>query len=412
MPCLEGTRTTVLQEIEDWEADDIATPIYWLKGIVGCGKTAIAQEFADRSAAKGRLGGSFFCSRGSNDLRDLHLIFPTLAYQIALNHPTTFRPALIHVIRSTPDIRHNKLEVQFKELIIGPLKAIETPITIVIDALDECKDKEQVSQFLSALARHVDNISIHKIFITGRPEDHIRSGFEILSLWTKMLPLHDVESAIVYSDIKLYVKTRLVEITRRRRVTVAGHWPSDKDVIAITEISIGLFIVASAIVDFIDDPYETPQDQLKLILSMPSSDIYAGNSAIDIRYSQILVDSFRYVPENDRRPFERFRLVLKSIVFASNPPSCVSLARILGMPSKNVRAALAHLHSVLIVPYSDTESIRICHGSFADFLTNPQRCRDARFQISAPSHTLESDVPPFMTSTNVNDATSQVLLDS
>jgi NACHT domain len=388
-PCLEGTRTAVLQEIEAWEVNSRDTSIYWLKGVAGCGKTAIAQTVAQRSAAKGRLGASFFCSRDFDDRRDLHLIFPTLAHQLAYHHPTTFGPALAQAVRSSPDIRHDKLEVQFEKLIIRPLKSIKTPMTIVIDALDECRDKEPVSQFLSALARYVDDIPNLKIFITGRPEDYIRAGFEIPSLRTKMLPLQDVESAIVDSDIESYVKTRLVEIARRKRRSVVGPWPLESDISAITRKSSGFFIVASVIVDFIDDPYETPQDQLKLILSMSDSGIYAGKSVIDVRYSQILASSFRDVSEDDPKPYERFRLVVASIVLAFNPLTRASLATILGTSSERIWTILSRLHSVLIVPDSDAEPIRVCHKSFADFLVDHQRCPDARLHINAPSHHLE-----------------------
>jgi NACHT domain len=362
------------------------TSIYWLKGVAGCGKTAIAQTVAEHSAAKGRLGGSFFCSRDFEDKRDLSLIFPTLAHQLAYHHPTTFRPALIKAMRSNPDIRHDKLEIQFEKIIIGPLKSIETPTTIVIDGLDECKDKEPVSQFLSALARHVNEIHNAKFFITGRPEDHIRYGFEIPSLRTKILPLHDVESAVVDSDIESYVKTRLMEIAARKWGSIVGPWPLDSDVIAITRRSSGFFIIASVIIGFIDDHYETPQDQLKLILSMPDSGIYAGKSVIDVRYSQILSSNFRDAPEDDSKPFERFRLVVASIVLAFNPLSRASLARILGTSSERIWMILYRLHSVLIVPDSDAEPIRICHKSFADFLTDQQRCSDARLHINALSH--------------------------
>jgi hypothetical protein len=390
-PCLEGTRTAVLQEIEAWEADGKDTSIYWLKGLAGCGKTAIAQTVAEHSAAKGRLGGSFFCSRDLKDTRDLHLIFPTLAQQLAYNHPTTFRPALVQAIRSSPDIRHDKLEVQFEKLILGPLKSVETPTTIVVDALDECEDEEPVSQFLFALARHANEISIHKIFITGRAEDHIRAGFKIPSLRTKMLPLHDVESAVVDSDIKLYVEYRLGDIATRKQNSIAGPWPSEKDVTEITRISSGFFIIASVIISFIDDPYETPQDQLKLILNMSDIGIYVGkgNSIIDVRYGQILASSFRDAHEDDSGPFEWFRRVVASIALAFNPLSRASLARILETTPERIWTILSRLHSVLIVPDSDTEPIRICHKSFADFLTNRQRCSDPRLHINASSHHLD-----------------------
>jgi NACHT domain len=386
---MEGTRTAVLQEIEAWELDETDTPIYWLKGLAGCGKTAIAQTVAERSAAQGRLGGSFFCSRDFTDRGDIHLIFPTLAHQIAYNHPTTFKPALARAISSSPDIRHEKLEVQFEKLIILPLKGIQLSFTLVIDALDECKDKEPVSQFLSALALHINKTSNIKIFITGRPEDYIRAGFEIPSLRAKTLPLHDVETSVVDADIKSYVRTRLMEIAKRKRRIIVGSWPSDKEITAVTKKSSGYFIVASVIVEFIDDPYEVPQDRLKMILAMTDSGTYAGKSVIDVRYGQILEYSFRDAPGDDSGPFKRFRLVMASILLAFNPLSCADLARILGMSSERILAILHRLHSVVIVPDSDTEPIRICHKSFADFLTDRQRCSDTRLHVNAPSRHLE-----------------------
>jgi hypothetical protein len=41
-PCLKGTRTMVLKEIDDWEMDDTDMTIYWLKEVTRYGKTMIA----------------------------------------------------------------------------------------------------------------------------------------------------------------------------------------------------------------------------------------------------------------------------------------------------------------------------------------------------------------------------------
>ena len=88
---------------------------------------------------------------------------------------------------------------------------------IIIDALDECEDKEPVSQFLLALAVHVDNMPTVRFFIMGRPEDCIRSGFKLPSLQTKELPLHDVDLAIVDSDLQLFIAYQLDEIATRQK---------------------------------------------------------------------------------------------------------------------------------------------------------------------------------------------------
>jgi hypothetical protein len=190
----KGTREGVLWDIEAWEADKTNESVYWLKGVAGCGKSTVAQTFAERSAANGNLGASFFCSRDYPDRRNLRLIFLTLAYDLAY-WSADFKTALVPIIRANPNVQYDSLPVQLEKLLVRPFKQTGLSATIVVDALDECEDKEPVSEFLSALALHVIIFPTVKFFITGRPEDRIRSGFKLPSLRTKELPLHDVESA-------------------------------------------------------------------------------------------------------------------------------------------------------------------------------------------------------------------------
>jgi NACHT domain len=377
----------VLKEIEIWEVSDLKSSVYWLKGVAGCGKSTIAQTVAERSAAHGRLGASFFCSRDYPNRRDLRLIFPTLARDLAHGHPN-YKTALAQIIRSDPDVEHDTLAVQFERLIVQPLKSTGLSLTIVVDALDECKDKEPVSAFLSVLAKHIDEIPNVKFFITGRPEDHIRSGFAIPSLRTKELSLHDVESSAVDLDIESFVRAELEAISIRHRVnsSVSGSWPSGGDIAAVTRKASGLFIIASIIVGFVDDPRELPQDRLKLMISRLDSTVYEGKAKIDGTYEQVLVASFSDVSKDNSKFIQQLQLVLASIVLAFHPLSRASLARILGMSSERIWMILRSLHSVLIVPDSDSKPIRICHKSFADFLTDRQRCSDERFYIDSPAH--------------------------
>src|ERR1700676_2798795 len=97
--CLKGTREGVLQDIETWELDQMNESVYWLMGVAGCGKSTVAQTFAGRSAASGNLGASFFCSRDYPDRRNLHLIFSTIAYDLAYWNPD-FKSALVPIVRS------------------------------------------------------------------------------------------------------------------------------------------------------------------------------------------------------------------------------------------------------------------------------------------------------------------------
>ena len=112
--CLKGTRWTVLTEIECWAKDPDAPPVFWLNGLAGTGKSAIAQTIAERLFAQGLLGASFFCSRGVEDRSNLKLVFPTLAFQLAQKY-ASFRSSLIPLLRSNPDIIHESLQEQIQK---------------------------------------------------------------------------------------------------------------------------------------------------------------------------------------------------------------------------------------------------------------------------------------------------------
>src|ERR1700710_652700 len=180
--CLRGTRQDVLGEIQRWLTDEQDKRVFWLNGLAGTGKSTLAQTFAETSFADGKLGASFFCSRDFAERSNLQTIFPTLAFQLAYKYPS-FRGKLLEVLKAIPDVGQESLCSQMEKLIIGPFKASPTVSTlIIIDALDECKDKEPASAILSILSRYTKEIPNVKFFITGRPEPPIRSGFRLKPL--------------------------------------------------------------------------------------------------------------------------------------------------------------------------------------------------------------------------------------
>jgi WD40 repeat protein len=388
--CLRGTRRAELERVEEWEADYTAKVIYWLSGVAGSGKTTIARTFAERSAASGRLGASFFCSRNAERSRNIHLIFPTLAYHLARRYPE-FKAALIRVIASNPDIGHESLDIQLENLIIQPLRSTRIHTTIVIDALDECEDKKPASAILSLLARRIDEIPFVKFFITGRPEPPIRTGFRLRSLrpHTEIFLLHEVERASVDHDIELYLRTCLSEIAAQRsHFDLTVPWPADEEIAAATKKCSGLFIVAYVIVKFVASRHHQPQERLRMIISRPDT-VHEGRSGADHMYDHVFAHGFDDIDRDDTDFFDHLQLVVGSIVTAFNPLSCASLATILGISRDDVWIALRPLHSVLIVPDSELEPIRICHKSLADYLTDATRCMDSRFHINPSDLHLE-----------------------
>jgi hypothetical protein len=386
--CLRGTREDVLQEIERWLENDIGQRAFWLNGLAGTGKSTIAQTFAERTFADGRLGASFFCSRDFTNRCNIQAIFPTIAHQLAYHSPQ-FRKELLKVLKTSPDIEQESLCSQMQNLIVGPLKVTRMSTLIIIDALDECRDEEPASAILSVLSRFADQIPKVKFFITGRPEPRIRSGFRLKSLRpiTEVFKLHDVKRSSVDSDIKLFFRIKLADIAKTRSdCNFASNWPSSSHIHTLCEKAGGLFIYASTVTKLIAHKHRTPTEQLDRIISLPQSTTHEGRSGIDLLYTQVLEQAVADVDvddEDDEEIYGRFKTVVGAVLLVFDPLSAGALSALLKTPS--IPTTLRHLHSLFLIPDAAEEPIRAFHKSLPDFITDHKRCKDDRFFVNPTS---------------------------
>jgi hypothetical protein len=383
---LRGTRGDILQQLKHWLEDKQGQPIFWLNGLAGTGKSTIAQTFAEIAFAEGKLGASFFCSRDFEDRSNIQMIFPTLALQLAYQHPP-FRGQLLRVLKANPGIGRQSLCSQLEKLIVSPFKATHISTLIIIDALDECKDEEPASAILSILSRCVDNIPKVKFFITGRPEPRIRSGFrlKLLRPITEVLKLHEVKPEVVDSDIKLFFQTQLTSLVQNRSdCDLLDEWPSSSDIEVLCKKAAGFFIYASTIVRFVTSEYHPPTKRLSLITSLPESTIREGKYGVDQLYIKVLEQAFCNVHIDDNQLYSCFRLMVGTVLLIFNPLSVNGLSELLKKYhlSSDVPSIMRPLHSVLLIPDNKEDPIHIFHKSFPDFLTDSGRCMDERFFIN------------------------------
>ena len=380
----------MLNEIDSWTKDFNQSPVFWLNGLAGTGKSTIAQTVSQWILADGQLGASFFCSRDFEDRSNLHFIFPTLAFQLAHKFPQ-FRSLLVPLLQSDPDVVHESLYRQMEKLIVEPLRSADVSTVIVIDALDECKDEEPSSAILSVLARFVEQIPKVKFFITGRPEPRIRTGFRLPILMdsTSVFVLHDVHPTLINSDIRLFLKHELSELAARRRL---GRWPSDEHIDLLCRRAAGLFVYAVSTVKFLDSNLHLPERRLDVIVKVPECTAPEGktrfspNTTLDSLYTLILQTAFS---EGDPEVYYRIRSAIGAVVLLVNPLPSSAIAKLVGLDPGEVVLFLTLVQSLLILDDDFIQPVKPFHKSFPDFITNPSRCIDIRFYISPNGMHLE-----------------------
>ncbi|KAF9446005.1 hypothetical protein P691DRAFT_230845 [Macrolepiota fuliginosa MF-IS2] len=163
--CHPGTRETLRSRIVKWGMGGGSDErMLWALGPPAVGKSAVAQTIAEEFEGNGRLGASFFFSR-PNNLDDPDWVIPTLAYQLATKHPQ-YKHIITQRLADDPSILEKNRQTQFRKLIIEPFcilmaehpHTVREPLLIILDGLDECKDKQAQCEFIELISTHVREV--------------------------------------------------------------------------------------------------------------------------------------------------------------------------------------------------------------------------------------------------------------
>ncbi|KAF9035852.1 hypothetical protein BJ165DRAFT_1330943, partial [Panaeolus papilionaceus] len=246
MKCYPGTRTLLLERLENWLAapGNAARLLTWLDGPMGSGKTAVARTMAERVSAINKLIGVFIFRRGQPGRNDATRFVATLAYQMALSIPLV-RPYVEEQLNHDPSVLQQSLSRQLDMLILEPLRRMRSqnpeidvatlPNLVIVDGLDECGAEEEVrkeekqTEVLNLLRRLAlsQDVLPFSILIHSRPEKHIKNwfGLELHESMTNRLSLDG--SYEPDDDIRLFVTESLLKILRDHpnRHLLPPNWP-------------------------------------------------------------------------------------------------------------------------------------------------------------------------------------------
>ncbi|KAK8071911.1 hypothetical protein PG996_005259 [Apiospora saccharicola] len=314
--CLPNTRTDLLRDIYNWVERQDDRCIFWLKGW---------------AASSSRAGGG--------DVGHAAKFVTSIASQLANNIPALDQH-ICNAIQERRDITQQSLLDQWRQLIIRPLSKLNEKggneyqpyYIIVIDALDECENKNNIQTIIAFLAeiRSLETVRL-RVFLTSRPEVSIRKSFNRLDTQHRDFVLHNISSSIVDGDIYLFFQHHFKLIREDRGLD--DDWPVKEALQRLIETAGGLFIWAATACRYIDDGRTLAKKRLQTLLK-------------------------------------------GSIVVLLTPLSTSSLQSLLGETDLSVDEVLNDFHAILDIPQTDDSPLRLHHPSFRDFLLDNERCKD------------------------------------
>jgi NACHT domain len=405
--CMEGTRENVLNKIIAWldgayiqpfqlflttnttiAPDSESTPnVLWISGHPGAGKSAIASSLVSRLTQLNRLGSYFFFKRGDANLGNPAALWRTVAYDLAQFRPT-IKPSLIKSL-NRPGFRDGDILLHF-DMIENVLRThlSEQPFVIVIDALDECgldgSPSAQRRNLLDTLTSWPRLPRQFKLIVTSRDERVPNFFYDPQHSLHITLETGDVTDPETRNDIRTFFRQQFANIVPNLGLPLS--WPGEDKIEQLTHRAAGLFIWAQTAMSFMEEGWCDPAVKLDLVLT---GNLGTMNENIDMLYRHILDYSFR---DADGATLVVLRAAVGAIIVAKAPLHSNDLkyfATLLGNEEWRLNAILLRLSSVICM----NPLLRIRHLSFAEFLTDPDRCHDVRFFIDkGKQHRTMSDV--------------------
>ena len=366
--CLSGTREGIIGEIIQWinspDGDDVPR-IFFLTGVAGSGKSALAHTIAQQFYQLERLGSSFCFDDADLANRNPRNLFSTMTLDIGdLDHQ--WKKSLCGVVKGNRSLRTTLAATeQFRSFILGPAKTLTTigPIVIVIDALDESGGQSARKALLDIFAKRVPELpSNFRILLTSRPEKDIVAA---LNGHRHVLcrDMDTIDKASNEADITLYVKSQLSGIR-----SLELEWPNQRWCRMLVESSDGLFQWAFTACRAVKDRKGgiRPAERLNLFVS--------SKQGLDGLYSKVLSQAFE---AEDPTAMSRFKVVMGRILATKEPLSISAHSELRAddEPADLVELIVQQLGLLLSGVNQLDVPIRALHSSFFDFLKDQNRSK-------------------------------------
>ncbi|KZP14494.1 TPR-like protein [Athelia psychrophila] len=382
--CLPETRTNILSIVSAWSRSLDSQNVFWLNGVAGSGKSAIAHTIAKMLHEDGLLASSFFFNREFDSRNATQLLFTTIARDIAARHPS-IAADISAALEDDPALATASLARQFDAFIAKPLRRhkFDQPIVVVIDALDEGVQEDSGFSLLSLLREKVAELAPQlRVLITSRPTRNITqylSEKDHIALHTMA-----VDSPENRQDIETYIDAQVRDMTITAEM--GSPWPDEALVRDLKVLAEGLFIWIVTIFAYLRSAHK-PRAKLRALLSkFDVKGVLAPIKKMDALYAAIL----EACGDWDDPDFCADYVIFIGAILAAKRPLTLGALHALhgGTQEMAPKHLLQHFGAVLLGLNGKGEAIRILHLSFREFITdradNSQLTQ--KFYISEKAH--------------------------
>lgn len=187
--------------------------VYWLHGLLGCGKTVLASTIIDDLSELCKTTQcvlAYFYFFKTPDRQDCAKMLRALICQLATQNPSCLRILTESYFTHDKGLKQPSLHA-LSTLLQSMVGTCSTTF-IVLDALDECSSREELLDLIESFEswNHAESHTL----LTSRSEHDIRTAVESLS---HRKYITNIQQSLNAEDIRTHIRYRLSHDTRLKR---------------------------------------------------------------------------------------------------------------------------------------------------------------------------------------------------
>jgi ankyrin repeat protein len=302
--------------------DSATDDLLWISADPGCGKSVLSKSLVDEELRSDADDSTvcYFFFKDNDGQNGLATGLCALLHQLFQQQPHLLQHAIPAWNRDGSKLQQETDEL-WRILLAATSDVAARDTICVLDALDECRDRDR-SDLIAKLARFHEDAGSRgprqswlKFIVTSRPYDDIQRGFEQIPSSLPAIRLRgEQENDQIYAEINSVIHVRVSQLANELRLRESTSVYIEQTLLAMKHRTYLWLHLA------IDDIRKTLQDSLRPdeepVKSVPSS--------VEGAYEKILA---RIAPEQH----QKVKLILQIIVGARRPLAVGEMALALGL---------------------------------------------------------------------------------
>jgi ankyrin repeat protein len=355
--------------------DSATDDLLWISADPGCGKSVLSKSLVNEELRGGANDSTvcYFFFKDNDEQNSLATCLCALLHQLFQHQPHLLQHAMPAWTKDGSKLQQETDEL-WRILLAATSDVAGRNTTCVLDALDECRDRDR-SDLITKLARFHEYTTTHsphrswlKFIVTSRPYDDVQRGFEQIPPYLPAIRLRgEQENDQIHAEINRVIHVRVLQLADELGLRESTSTRLEQNLLAMEHRTyLWLHLAIDDIRMTLRDSFRPDEESIE---SVPSS--------VEGAYEKILA-------RVAKAQHQKVKLILQIIVGARRPLSVSEMALALGLAtskqhrtSTNAQLDPVHLGKQLrqwcgLFVFVNQSRIYLIHQTAREFLITRQ----------------------------------------